>query len=279
MNNEWLQYAALRVASLLAPRDERDEWLRGWQSELWYIRRRGATRFCMGSFRDALWLRRNSVRSEKRTEVHLESPLTCLAFLGILAVVGMLMAVCLLGPLTSRTTLWHLKPHDLPAGCIMTLVLSCLLSPATLALGRSAANSHPMPWPARLRQAIFLALKVVLVQPIMLCLLFVWILIAPVAPFAQLGILGAWVLTLRWTLTDQQRRCPVCLRLLTKPVRIGSSSLTFLEWSGDESICSHGHGLLHIPETSASYSGEPRWVSLDDSWSGLFPEGGGMRQR
>jgi hypothetical protein len=279
MNREWLQSTTLRVASLLAPSNQRAEWLAGWRSELWYIPRLGATLFCLGSFRDALWLRRNNVRTEKRTRIHLDSPLTCLAFLGTLAVVGMLIAVCLLGPLTSRTTLWHLRSHDLPAGCIVMLVLSCLLLPATLAVGRAPANCHPMPWPSRLRWGIFLALKILLVQPIMLCGLFVWILIAPVAPFAPFGILAAWIMTLRWTFTDQQRRCPACLRLLTKPVRIGSSSQTFLEWSGDESICSHGHGLLHVPEISASYSGKPQWVNLDDSWRGLFSEAAGRRQR
>ncbi len=46
-------------------------------------------------------------------------------------------------------------------------------------------------------------------------------------------------------ITDQQRRCPVCLRLLTNPVRIGTPSRTFLEWYGAESTCSRGHGLLH----------------------------------
>jgi hypothetical protein len=270
MKSEWLQYATLRVASLLAPRDERDEWLQGWRSELWYIPQRGAVLFCLGSFRDALWLRRNNLGTEKRTRIHLESPLSCLAFLGTLAVVSMLVAVCLLGPLTSRTKLWHLRSRDLPAACIMTLVLSCLLLPATLAVGRAPANCHPMPWPSRLRWGIFLALKILLVQPTILCGLFVWILIAPVVPFAWFGILAAWILTLRWVFADQQRRCPACLRLLTKPVRIGNSSQTFLEWYGEESICSRGHGLLHIPEMSTPYSGTQSWLRLGDSWSGLF---------
>lgn len=270
MNREWLQSTTLRVASLLAPSNQRAEWLAGWRSELWYIPRRGATLFCLGSFRDALWLRRNHFSTEKRTRIHPESPLTCLAFLGILAVVGMLIAVCLSGPLTLRTTLWHLRSRDLPAACIVTLVLSCLLLPATLAVGRALANRHPMPWPSRLRWGIFLALKIVLVQPSILCGLFVWILIAPVAPFAPLGILAAWILTLRWVFTDQQRRCPACLRLLKKPVRIGNSSQTFLEWYGEESICSRGHGLLHIPEISTTYSGTQAWLRLGDSWSGLF---------
>ena len=40
MNNEWLQHTILRVASLLAPGDQRAEWLEEWRSELWYVPRR-----------------------------------------------------------------------------------------------------------------------------------------------------------------------------------------------------------------------------------------------
>ena len=78
------------------------------------------------------------------------------------------------------------------------------------------------------------------------------------------------ILALRWVITDQQRRCPVCLRLLTNPVRIGTPSRTFLEWYGAESTCSRGHGLLHVSEISSSYSEKPQWLRLGDSWSGLF---------
>jgi hypothetical protein len=67
--------------------------------------------------------------------------------------------------------------------------------------------------------------------------------------------------------------------LLTNPVRIGTPSQTFLGWYGAESICSRGHGLLHISEISSSYSETPEWLSLDDSWSDLFSEAAGVRQR
>ena len=88
--------------------------------------------------------------------------------------------------------------------------------------------------------------------------------------FAGLGFDAAVILALRWVITDQQRRCPVCLRLLTDPVRIGTPSRTFLEWYGAESTCPRGHGLLHVSEMSSGYSARPEWLGLDDSWSGLF---------
>ena len=280
MKSEWLQYMVLRAASLLAPGDQRAEWLEGWRSEFWYIPRRGATRFCLGAFRDALWLRRNSPSPVKRARTHLESPLRCLALLAILAAVSSLIAILLPGPQRGP---WpsHLKASDLPAGCIVTLVYSCLLLPVTrLVMGWAPANRHAAPWPNRLRRGIFFALKVALVQPIMFCGFVVLILVGPLVEMAsQLGMFAMWTLVLRWVLIDQRRRCPVCLRLLTNPVRIGTPSQTFLEWYGAESTCSRGHGLLHISEVSASYSGNPEWLSLDDSWSGLFSEAAGVRQR
>jgi hypothetical protein len=280
MRSQSLHSIVLRAASLLAPGDQRAEWLEGWRSEFWYIPRRGATRFCLGAFRDALWLRRNNLSPVNRTRTHLESPLSCLAFLAILAAVSSLIAILL--PAAPRAP-WPspLKASDLPAGCIVTLVYSCLLLPVTrLVMGWAPANRHAAPWPNRLRRGIFFALKVALVQPIMFCGFVVLILVGPLVEVAsQLGMFAMWTLVLRWVLIDQRRRCPVCLRSLTNPVRIGTPSQTFLEWYGAESTCSRGHGLLHISEVSASYSGNPEWLSLDDSWSSLFSEAAGVRQR
>ena len=77
----------------------------------------------------------------------------------------------------------------------------------------------------------------------------------------------AWILcfvvAFRWALMDQRRRCPVCLRRLTNPVRFGGPSQMFLDWYGTELICAEGHGMMHVPEIpSSSYSAQ-RWVSLD----------------
>jgi hypothetical protein len=268
MNREWMQHTILRVASALAPYDQRGEWLEEWRSELWYIPRRDAMRFCLGAFRDALWLRRNNMRRAH----YLESPLGCLAFLVMLAAAGIFMAVCLPGlPQYPRSPL---RARDLPGECIGMFALSSLLLPAMLAVGRVPAKRHSMPWPNRLRRGIFLVLKIVLVQPIMLCGLIFWTVIAPMALFAPLGLFATWVLVFRWVFGDQQRRCPMCLRLLTNPVRIGTASETFLEWYGAESSCSRGHGLLQVSETSVSYSRKAQWLGLGDSWSGLFSAGG-----
>jgi hypothetical protein len=73
-----------------------------------------------------------------------------------------------------------------------------------------------------------------------------------------------------WTVDDQHRRCPVCLRRVTHPARVGIASRTFLAWNGTELMCKGGHALLYIPAAPTSWSHAPRWVYLDPSWKFLF---------
>ena len=261
MKSEWPQCTILRAASFLVPGDQRAEWLHEWQSELWYIARRGALRFCLGAFQDALWLRRNNPNTETVQLVHLESPVRCLALLAALAAVSLVIAVRL--PVPDGVPPPHLRASDLPAGCLEMLLLSCAFLLA-FGMGSAPANRHLMPWPGRLRRGIFLALKIALVQPFLFCGFLAMLPIASV----PIGLVALWLL--RWVLTDQRLRCPVCLRLLTNPVRVGSPSETFLGWYGTESICSRGQGLLHTPEMSTTYSRRQEWVRLGGSWSGLF---------
>ena len=266
MKTEWLQHTVLRAASLLAPGDQRAGWVKEWRSELWYVPRRQAMLFSLGAFRDALWLRRNNLTPAPRPGIHLESPLRCLAFLAILAAASIFMVIRL--PIPHFDPSSPLTVRNLPGACIPMLLLSCLYLPGTLAAWRFPASRLPMPWRSRLRRVGFLALKIALVQVMMLCGF--TILLGPLGRFAALGFNVAFILVLRWVITDQQQRCPVCLRLLTAPVRIGTASRTFLEWYGAESACSRGHGLLHVSETASSFMRRPQWLSLDDSWKDLF---------
>lgn len=122
----------------------------------------------------------------------------------------------------------------------------------------------------RLRRWLFLLAKTALVSMIMTCALSLTF----QSPVPQMAVVS-FILAFRWVLHDQGRRCPVCLRVLSNPVRIGRPSQTFLEWYGTELICSRGHGLLHVCEISNScYSGQ-KWTGLDTSWSSLFSEPAG----
>ena len=75
---------------------------------------------------------------------------------------------------------------------------------------------------------------------------------------------------LRWALLDQRQRCPVCLRQVTNPARVGHASRTFLAWYGMELICTEGHTLLHVPGMPTSWFSTQRWLYLDRSWEFLF---------
>jgi hypothetical protein len=82
-----LHLALLSGAALLAPAQDREEWLAEWRAELWYVWPKRRTRFCLGAFRDAFWLRRHSP-----PPVRLQSPWQCLAFLTALAGISLLFA-------------------------------------------------------------------------------------------------------------------------------------------------------------------------------------------
>src|SRR5262245_57387509 len=132
MNRGPLPYTILRAASLLTPVDRRAEWIKEWQSELWYLHRRGATSFCLGAFRDALYLRRNDQSPAVRTGIHLESPLSCLAFLAMLAAASIFILVRM--PIPHIGQFSPLRVRDLPRACVGMLSFCCLFLPGTLAI-------------------------------------------------------------------------------------------------------------------------------------------------
>jgi len=265
MNREWLPAAMLRAASLIAPGVQRAEWFREWRTELFYVPRNEAVQFCLGAFQDAAWLRRNRETTESGL-LHPVSPMRCLATMAVLSAVSLLAASLL--PARDLAPYWQLRMRDLLTGCVVMLPMSSLvLLAARLAMG-GPAGPAVVSWRSRNRSGLYFLLKVILAQPLMLCGM-VLMLRAGTAPLAPLSVGASWILLFRWILLDQRRRCPVCLRPLTHPVRIGTPSETFLEWYGAESMCERGHGLMHVPEAETSF-GKREWLKLDSSWSGLF---------
>ncbi|HEY3456373.1 MAG TPA: hypothetical protein VGK64_17475 [Bryobacteraceae bacterium] len=266
--------AILVTAASLVPGGERAEWLAEWRSELWYLHCREAGRsarrrdggsstvkFCFGSFRDAWWLRRNQADAVRKVRPWLQSPGRCIAVLIALALVACSVAGFVSAfqrPAMERPFLW---PQLFVLGTALLL----------LRIGTPLAWTEcPLVRGVRLRWWIFLGLKTVLV----LVIVFFGTLdlgsIIALAPLHPHATLIGYVVGLRWVLRDQRRRCPVCLRLLTNPVRMGEASHMLLGWYGTELICLKGHGLLHVPEIpTSSYSGQ-RWLRLDPSWRELF---------
>ncbi|HEX5430379.1 MAG TPA: ABC transporter permease [Bryobacteraceae bacterium] len=81
-----------------------------------------------------------------------------------------------------------------------------------------------------------------------------------------MGSMGA----LFWSIQDQRRRCPVCLRRLGLAVHVGCPGCLLLDWAGTELVCLEGHGMLHVPELVSCWHEPSRWTSLDDTWQELF---------
>ena len=86
----------LLAAAVVVPKGLRQEWLDEWRSELWYVRETCSHWkvffFCLGAFRDALWLRHNCDGSDDSKPAWLESPMRCLLLLASLATIAVLLA-------------------------------------------------------------------------------------------------------------------------------------------------------------------------------------------
>jgi len=163
---------------------------------------------------------------------------------------------------------------------VFTVLLACLALPATtsLPLGDYPSSSRKISWSMRLRRWRFLGGKLALLLPIVyfisLDLAYMRVTMDPVSSeYIQIvASFSICLFGLRWALRDQRQRCPMCLGKLTHPARVGEPSRNFLTWNGTELICVGGHGLLHIPEMPTSWFSTQRWLYLDSSWEGLFPE-------
>jgi hypothetical protein len=270
----WLNHAVLHVAAVLVRAPDRPGWLAEWKSELWYVlhdcelAHGTALRFCLGSFRDACWVRCNTT-AKARQGLGLQSPLRCLTYLAIAAAIaaffffrtpGLLDAVLNSARHRSQILFIH--------GVLIAIAFLVLPTTISLALGEYPSADRSPARAKRFRRRAFLLSKFALIWPIVF---FGTLDLTPIigVPLLADTVLLSYVLAFRWALIDQRRRCPVCLRLLAGPSRFGEASHTLLDWYGTEFFCTRGHGLLHVPENRTSYSTQ-RWLDLDPSWRSLF---------
>ena len=149
---------------------------------------------------------------------------------------------------------------------------------ASVSLSEYSVSLHEISWVRRIYLWSFLLAKISLILP---AVYFSAIdigygfvaLDASLAMYAQLAfsVFGC-LFGLGWALSDQRRRCPVCLERVAHPARVGQLSRTFLAWSGTELMCTGGHTLLHIPTLPTSWFSTQRWMFLDPSWKFLFAD-------
>jgi hypothetical protein len=258
----------LSMVRKLVPADEREEWSRIWQAELWHAHHRSCHRhvsplagiadLSIGLTRDAFWLRTESWRLALSDTAAL-----CLVSLLGLSVLSTLIALALSGGWHSL----HLYLRDELTRSLVAAahVLFVLLATAS----RRHSGQGISRWPFWIKRHFFFVLKTF--QILLLAFLLSVDLCIPLHTLipltADLLQLFAFVLFallgLRWAIGDQEQRCKQCLRSLSTPARVGRPSHNLLEWNGTEQSCKHGHGLLSIPEIETSWCRSSRWINLD----------------
>ena len=83
-----------------------------------------------------------------------------------------------------------------------------------------------------------------------------------------LAMIAGMACAMLWTIADQRRRCPACLRILIAPVSVGSWARCSFEPPATEFLCEAGHGAFAVAD--AETNGQDRWTRLDESWKALF---------
>jgi hypothetical protein len=255
----------LRLLSAIVPAQERGEWLRTWQAELWHNHRRGdasglktSSNLTAGLALDALWLRGDRCRRDWAGTAAL-----CLAGLVLLIALAAIAGMFAAGH-------WSALRLYLLAQSGRFL----LLTPPILFVASATASRRPLQPGARasaidaLKRKLFFAVKTGLV--LVLTYLLSAGLCQPVhalsantadvlqvSSFALFALLG-----LRWSFADQERRCKRCLRLLAAPARVGRPSHNLLEWNGTQMLCRDGHGRLNVPEMETSWRQSSEWASI-----------------
>jgi len=160
------------------------------------------------------------------------------------------------------------------------LALLALPAITSVSMGEYSFNAHRLSWGKKLTRWGFLLAKIALLLPIVYFVsldLAYWSTGIDAVSSQYIQLLSSFVMCLfgmRWILLDQRQRCPVCLRRVTHPARVGLASRTFLAWNGTELMCMGGHTLLHVPELPTSWFSTQRWLYLDTSWDFLFAGSG-----
>ena len=283
----FVEAVCLRCAALLVPAASRQEWLAEWCAELWHLQHSSAgeqqrrvfdrASLVHGIFADAFGLRLDQLQQLRSAEGKSGSARWCLQ---------MLLALCAFCALAEfwisgswRGLMSAMDSHF--SGCFVYVVLPASfvafstspLRPRKCDRKRSRLAGFLS---ANTRWNLFLAAKVLLTL--------IWgFLLSAVITMAAHKTIGHWadwvellataltvILSLRWALLNQERRCQHCLRMLSRPTRVGFASRNFLDWNGTELICADGHGLLHVTEMQGSWCWYDLWVELDPTWHGLF---------
>lgn len=251
-----LDHSLLHLGQRLVPLEEREEWLRSWRAEFWYMHSQGQRRgLGWGLLRDALWLRTN------RWQVAL-SGTAALSLTLLATLVGLAML-----PILIFAGGWHefaeLLRYELPRFAIASTLILCV------SCANGGGSMHRSPSGSLLRwfrASVFFTLQVALLLVLSFLLSTDLTLHLEVRgffaamPLQLLAFVILALLGIRWSLLDRERRCKHCLRSLSAPARVGRPSWNFLEYNGTELACRDGHGLLTVPEIETSWCRSSTWI-------------------
>ena len=276
--------ALMWLAGLLVPRVHKDAWRASWshsRSDLETLIDRGEfprsapvleAAQSRAAFADAFWLRFS--RAEWNHFVH--GPVVILSAATMLAIVAFILSA---GFSNTRRLAGYAIGNDQLFGVFLTYaipIVFALVTGLVFVLVRGRAFNH-FGW----RYNAFFAAKtiaIVVLVPV------IWIELAPViramrppgefwrlliALISRLAFVVGFACAVGWSVSDQRRRCPVCLGRLSLPISIGSRASVF-DPATTEFLCENGHGSLSMPEVETAPP--DRWVKMDESWHDLFQE-------
>jgi hypothetical protein len=158
------------------------------------------------------------------------------------------------------------------------VLLAFLALPAitSVSIGDLSVSVHRISWPRRLLRWGFLGAKIAMLLMITyfasldLAFGFTGFNTSQAFYVQTVSTFFMCLFGMQWVLSDQRQRCPVCLRRVDHPARVGQLSRTFLAWNGTELMCMGGHTLLHVPSLPTSWFSNQQWMFLDPSWDFLF---------
>ena len=255
----------IRTVARLVPIDERDEWSRTWEAELWHMHHGSrreptlalATDLSIGLTRDALWLRTDSWR-----RTFSGTPVLCLASLLGLCLLSTIIAVLVTGS-------WH----PLSLYFVDQLKRSLIGAPLVVFVTFATASRRHLEQGSIGRKLYWLKRQLFFLAKTALIVTLTFLLSADLCHSLRatlpntadlLQILAFVLLALvgmRWAFNDQEQRCKQCLHALATPARVGRPSHNLLEWNGTELLCKQGHGLLSIPEIETSWCQSSQWIA------------------
>ncbi len=259
----------LRLTGRLVPFAERPEWRRSWHAELWHAHHPRSYRsrctladLLIGVAADALWIRTESWKRRLGGTASL-----CLVVLLSSSLLALLIGAGISGGWSPLEAYIDGHRSCSLVGSVLVVFVAFATSPRIPQEQSSTSNMTVL-----LRRQLFFGVKLLLV----LLLAFLLSVDLSITLHRELPntadlfqVLDCVVLALvglRWAFEDQELRCKRCLRILTKPARVGRPSRNLLEWNGTELHCQRGHGLLSVPEMETSWGGSSRWIERAHAW-------------